>query len=80
MALKGKREAYMKREESYRGRHAASPQGSGTPPWLVPPAKRPMPKLVKKLLVAACVLAFAALCVYLYYLLNPAVGRVVEYK
>ncbi len=67
-------------QEPYRGKHAANTESGGTPPWLVPPKKGRMPKLVKKLLVILCIAALAALAVYVYYLLNPAVGRHVEYK
>ena len=62
------------------GRHAQPVQADGRPPWMIPPKKRKMPKPMKKLLVVLGVIALAVLAVYIYLLLNPSVGRHVEYR
>ncbi len=66
--------------EPNRGRHAKQAQADGRPPWMIPPEKRKMPRMMKKVLIIAGVIALAVLAVYIYMLLNPSVGRHVEYR
>ena len=47
---------------------------------MIPPEKRKMPRMMKKVLIIAGVIALAVLAVYIYMLLNPSVGRHVEYR
>ena len=66
--------------EPNRGRYAKPAQADGRPPWMIPPGKRKMPRMMKKVLIIAGVAALAVLAVYIYMLLNPSVGRHVEYR
>ena len=65
-------------EENNRGRHAG--EEFRDEPWMTPPPRRKMPKIMRKALIILGLIALAVLIYYIYLLLNPAVGRHVEYS
>ena len=44
-------------------------------PWLMPPRKRKMPKIVRKLLMVLALIALLIIVGYIYLLLNPSVWK-----
>ena len=55
------------------------PGAGNRPPWMMHPKKRGIPKFARKLLTILIILALLVLGVYIYYTLNPSVGRLVKF-
>ena len=55
------------------------PGADNRPPWMMHPKKRGIPKFARKLLTILIILALLVLGVYIYYTLNPSVGRLVKF-
>ena len=68
------------RKDGYRGRHSAPQDPYARAPWQTHLKKRGTPRLLRKVITLAVILALVALGVYIYLLLNPMVGRHMEIR